>query len=443
VPDCRSIEGTKRVLELATAATADDLVIALISGGGSSLLTCPAGGDAAIGLKEVQDTTAALLGSGATIHEMNKVRACLDTVKGGGLARAAWPARLVTLILSDVIGDDLSTIATGPTVIPRAIMSAPAVIPRAIVSAPAVIPRSTASANPQGEPADSWAASTSAATVMAKCAAEEEALAVLNRFSLRPPAIPQSVLDHLTAIKPVASVTAGPGPDYGTVQIVANNSIAAGAFAAACPDMNATLLTLAAEGDAAEVGRLLVRIARHKAEAAHTAAAGAAGEAAGSASASAPVSTAGIVVLMAGETTVRLPAVGCGSGGRNQHMALAAALELEAWEADAQGKPAWAGGAALAQGAVFVAVGTDGTDGPTDAAGGIVTSRSAAAARVKGCDVRRCLERCDAFSALEAAGIVTMGDDEAIPSAGGLLKTGPTGTNVMDIYAVFVPFRLS
>lgn len=409
IPDWRGVEGTRRVMELAAAATADDLVIAVISGGGSALLTAPIGlcvpGAAAesesheaaarsapasstgspdlSGLAAVQATTSALLGCGATIHDVNRVRACLDTVKGGGLARAAWPARLVTLVLSDVIGDDLSTIASGVTIL-----------------------------GGRGQGADKRRRFPGHGA--------NEALRVLETYGLAAPGVPQRVMDHLrraaaaedaAAASPaedaIASSGAGPGPDYGAVCVVASNARAVAAFEAACAGMEVLTLTAAAEGEAADVGRLLVRIGRHR---------------------SAVAGGRGLVVLMGGETTVRLPAAGAGRGGRNQHMALAAALELQAWEESEAGV-----------GAVFVAVGTDGTDGPTDAAGGIVTSQTAAAARAAGVNPDACLQACDSYKALEAAGVVLMDPSEPVPVTGGLLKSGPTGTNVMDIYAVFVP----
>lgn len=113
VPDAMSVEAAKRILESVQGLGPDDLVIALISGGGSSLLVSPAGG---MTLADKQAVNAALLASGATIAEMNTVRKQLSTIKGGRLAQVAYPAKVVTLVISDVPGDDPSEIASGPTV---------------------------------------------------------------------------------------------------------------------------------------------------------------------------------------------------------------------------------------------------------------------------------------------------------------------------------------
>ncbi|MGD2148608.1 MAG: glycerate-2-kinase family protein, partial [Anaerolineae bacterium] len=113
VPDASSVRGAQAVADLARQATERDLVICLISGGGSALLTLPAPG---LSLDDVQRVTSALLRSGATINEMNTVRKHCSGIKGGNLARLAAPAQLVTLILSDVVGDPLDVIASGPTV---------------------------------------------------------------------------------------------------------------------------------------------------------------------------------------------------------------------------------------------------------------------------------------------------------------------------------------
>ena len=113
LPDANGLKAAKKILALANDATADDLVVVLISGGGSALLPLPADG---ITLEDKQTTMAALLASGATIHEINTLRKQLSAIKGGRLARAAWPARVATLILSDVVGDDPAVIASGPTV---------------------------------------------------------------------------------------------------------------------------------------------------------------------------------------------------------------------------------------------------------------------------------------------------------------------------------------
>src|SRR5258708_31034735 len=113
VPDAAGVDATRAIVELLEETNTDDLVICLISGGGSALLTLPADG---ITLEDLQHTTDALLRSGASINEINVVRKHLDMVKGGGLARIAAPAQAITLVLSDVVGNPLDAIASGPTV---------------------------------------------------------------------------------------------------------------------------------------------------------------------------------------------------------------------------------------------------------------------------------------------------------------------------------------
>lgn len=430
VPDEAGVAGTLRILELARSADASDLVVALVSGGGSALLTAP--GRSAVdgsctapgvGLSAMQATTRALLASGASIDELNAVRAVLDGVKGGGLAAAAWPARLVTLLLSDVVGDRPAVVASGPTVLPGrptsgaavagALAAAPSHGPKALavlrgrgLMAPGALPEATVAAV-EAAAAGAAAATAAALGVSDGAAAAATAASTLPRGEGTSTA---AGAGHGAADKPSA---AGPDPGYGAIDIVASNAIAAAAFARACPGYAARLLTTRAEGEAEDLARLLVRMGRQVAEQADD----------GWATARAPC-----VLIAAGETTVTVPrGAPTGAGGRNQHMALAAALELEAWEAAEPGT-----GAARV---TFIAAGTDGTDGPTDAAGGIATSLTAARARAAGVDPVDALADFNSYEALKAAGVV---DGSAAGAADGLLVTGPTGTNVMDMYAVFV-----
>jgi len=421
VPCEAGVAGTRRVLELAESAGENDVVVAVVSGGGSALLTAPSGRTASDGssvdLGALRATTGRLLRCGASIDEVNAVRSVLDTVKGGGLARAVWPARLVTLLVSDVVGDRVGVIASGPTVLPGRTR------PTASRSEPPT-PEGTTAHREAGAAEPAVSAALRVLRRRGLLTTRMEAAARGGRdgggaaVSDWPDDwLPRCVVEAVMAApreqhgpgEPGAA-PAGPGPEYGSVHIVASNAAAVEAMLEALPGVTPVVLTSRAEGDAAELGRLLVRTARHKVE-------GGVG---------APAGAAPFVVMAAGETTVTMaPDAEPGKGGRNQHMALAASLELEAWARE---------DAASAARCVFLAAGTDGTDGPTDAAGGMVSSTTAGAARAAGRDPEASLAAFDAYHALAAAGTTRPGDDEPA-RAGGLLITGPTGTNVMDVYA--------
>ena len=330
VPDENSIRGAQAVADLARQATERDLVICLISGGGSALWTLPVPG---LSLADLQALTGALLRSGATINEINTVRKHCSRIKGGHLARLVAPATLVTLILSDVVGDPLDVIASGPTV-----------------------PDSTTVADAQ---------------------------AVLERYGIR------------SLEREVFQETPKPGdPAFERVQhvIVGSNRLAALAAAEQARQLgfHALLLSTYVEGEAREVARVAAALA--KGVRAH----------------SDPLPPPACLVW-GGETTVTVR--GHGTGGRNQELALAAALALDGWP-----------------GVLVMALATDGTDGPTDAAGAIVTGETVARARALGLDPRAALEANDSYSLFDA-----LGDR---PS--GLIRTGPTGTNVNDLLLVLV-----
>jgi len=330
VPDENSIRGAQAVADLARQATERDLVICLISGGGSALWTLPVPG---LSLADLQALTGALLRSGATINEINTVRKHCSRIKGGHLARLVAPATLVTLILSDVVGDPLDVIASGPTV-----------------------PDSTTVADAQ---------------------------AVLERYGIRP--LGGGVFQE----------TPKPGdPAFERVQhvIVGSNRLAALAAAEQARQLgfHALLLSTYIEGEAREVARVAAALA--KGVRAH-------GD---------PLPPPACLVW-GGETTVTVR--GHGTGGRNQELALAAALALDGWP-----------------GVLVMALATDGTDGPTAAAGAIVTGETVARARALGLDPRAALEANDSYSLFDA-----LGDR---PS--GLIRTGPTGTNVNDLLLVLV-----
>ncbi len=329
VPDERGVAAAEEILALAAGAGGEDLVICLISGGASALMPLPAEG---FTLAEKQGLTRQMLAAGANIHEMNCVRKHLSRIKGGQLARAAAPAQVLTLILSDVIGDDLSTIGSGPTA-----------------------PDPT-----------TW----------------DGVDEILRRFGLGLP-------------RPVARVeTPKPGdPLFGRVRnvIIGSNALSVDAAAGKARELGYRPLVLSTtiEGETRDVARMHVQIAREAQRAGR------------------PVGTPACI-LSGGETTVTVR--GAGMGGRNQEFALVAGMEL-----------------VDVPGIVALSAGTDGTDGPTDAAGGLADSGTVARALAKGRRARTDLENNDSYRFLEAAG--------------DLLKTGPTRTNVMDIRILLVEKR--
>jgi glycerate 2-kinase len=337
LPDEAGVAAARRMAYLLGGGTGRDLVLAVISGGGSALLALPAAG---IGLTDLQATTDLLLHCGATILELNAVRKHLSQVKGGGLARLAAPNRLVSLILSDVVGDPLDAIASGPTA-----------------------PDSTTFA-------DAWA--------------------VLERYGLVGQ-VPPPVRERLqTGLRGDLPETPKPGdPLFNGVQnvIVGSNRLAAEAAVeeARARGLNALILSTFVEGEARQVGRVAAALAK---------------ELVGH---DRPVSRPACLVW-GGETTVTV--CGAGRGGRNQELALAAALAMD-------GLPD----------VLLVALGTDGTDGPTDAAGAVITGETLARARALGLEPAAHLADNDAYPFFEA-----LGD---------LIHTGPTGTNVNDLLFIF------
>ena len=318
VPDENSFRATQAALDLVAGAKETDTVLFLLSGGGSALFEKPLipGG-------ELQDITQQLLACGADIVEMNTIRKRLSAVKGGRFALACAPARVYSIVLSDILGDPLDMIASGP----------------------AVPDRST-------------------------CA---QAQAIAETYGLRLSEAARACLQQET---PKAL-------DNVETHITGSVRELCAAAAEACGQLGyqPVLLTDHLDCEAREAGRFLADIARTHA---------------GRGQATA--------YLAGGETVVRL--TGHGLGGRNQELALAAAPGLA-------GLPA----------AVF-SVGSDGTDGPTDAAGGYVDGDTAAALAARGLDAGAVLADNDAYHALQAVN--------------GLIVTGPTGTNVNDVAVVLV-----
>ena len=338
VPDRRGAEAARAIRDLASTASADDLVLVLVSGGGSALTPAPA---PPITLEEKQSLTRLLLRAGANINQLNAVRKHCSTLKGGQLARAAAPARVQALLLSDVIGDPLDVIASGPT-------------------APD--------------------ASTFA-----------EAMGILARFDVRDQVAPSIVARLQQGMQGEIPETPKPGdPLFERVGnlVIGNNALVVDAAAAAARELGLVphVLTRSLEGEARGVGRRFAAMARDIREG------------------RGPVAPP-CCVIAGGETTVTVR--GQGSGGRCQELALAAALELE-------GVP----------GVVVLAAGTDGSDGPTTAAGGLADGASARRARAAGVDL--------------SAHLADNSSHAALAALGDLLVTGPTNTNLLDLYLIVV-----
>lgn len=338
LPDQAGVDAARQVVHLLETLGEHDLVILCISGGASALLPFPAD---TLSLQDLQVTTELLLRAGASIDEINCVRKHLSQLKGGQLMRRAFPASVLALILSDVVGDSLDVIASGLTV--------------------------------------------------ADTSAFEDAWDVLARYQLDV-AVPSSVREHLQqGCKGLIPET----PKSGDIifEKVVNTMVASNRMAALAAVAEArrrgyrsVLLSTFVEGEAREVARVTVALARSIR--AH-------GD---------PVSSPACIVW-GGETTVTVR--GQGKGGRNQELALAAAIALE-------GLPDVA----------LLALATDGSDGPTDAAGAVVDGTSAERMRAAGWQCIVELLENNAYPALD--------------SIGALLKIGPTGTNVNDLTVLLV-----
>jgi len=338
LPDEAGLRAAERILEILGRAGRDDLVICLISGGGSALLPLPAAG---LDLAQKIRLTDLLLRSGATIQEINAVRKHLSRIKGGRLAEAAAPAQVAVLILSDVVGNPLDAIASGP-----------------------------AAPDPT---------------------TYEQALAVLRRHGLEDQ-VPGSVLEVLRrGARGELPETPKPGnPVFRrvrTVVIGSNEHAARAAVAAArARGYRPLLLTTFLEGEAREAARVFGAIARSVQE--H----------------GAPLRPPACL-LAGGETTVTVR--GPGQGGRCQEFALAAAQAIRGRRSIIVG-----------------AFGTDGTDGPTDAAGAMADGTTVERARRAGLDPAAALAANDAYPFFSA-----LGD---------LIVTGPTRTNVNDLYVALI-----
>ena len=338
IPDAGGLKNAQRILALAQRASKKDLVVCLLSGGGSALLPLPAPG---ITLADKQATMHELLACGATIAEINTLRKHLSAVKGGLLARAVFPATLLCMVISDVVGDDLSTIASGPTV-----------------------------ADP---------------TTFADC------LGIINTYQLGN-RLPASVMRHIqNGAAGLETETPKPGDpvfEKGFAHICADNTAALAAAADSARHLGYRTLILSSimEGETRYVARMHGAMAK------------------------AILKTGNPVwppacMLSGGETTVTIQ--GAGKGGRNQEFCLALTDTIAGQEH-----------------IVVLSGGTDGTDGPTDAAGAVVSDRTASRAAQAGLSPARYLADNDSFTFFE--------------KMGSLLVTGPTNTNVMDLRVVLV-----
>lgn len=333
IPDSRGVTGTEKIIQLLENTRQDDLVICLISGGGSALMVSPVRG---VSLQDLQKLTEVLLASGATVNEINVLRKHLDRVKGGQIARYASPAKLICLILSDVVGDPLDVIASGPT-----------------LPDPSTF---------------------------------KDALSILERYQISDQ-MPLSIIDHLNQGRD-AKVGETPKPGEQTFSrannlIVGSNRTAthAALLQAQLEGFNTSILTNYIQGEASQVGRVYAAILRQMANEDQ------------------PIPRPACLIV-GGETTVTIQ--GDGIGGRNQEIALSAVRDL-----------------AELNDVALITLSTDGGDGPTEAAGAVVTGGTYQRAQVQNMDPQTFLDNNNAYNFFKPL------DD--------LLITGPTQTNVNDL----------
>jgi len=331
MPSQRGVESTRQLLEQADAADEETLVVSVITGGGSALLAAPAEG---ISLGELQSTTQSLLDSGATIDEINAVRKHLSAIKGGQLAASTAPGRICGLILSDVVGDELATIASGPFV--------------------------------------------------ADASTYREAQRVIERYDCQ---VPEAVVRRLQrGVSGRIDETPGvddPVFDRVSTTLLGDNGVAVRAAAEAASEAGFEPLILSSQirGESREAAKTQVAVAEETRLSGH------------------PVEPP-VAIVSGGETTVTVS--GGGTGGPNGEFVVSAGVELDEPKV------------------VVAAVDTDGIDGITDAAGGIVDSET-----IESQQGRDGLADNDAYGVLE--------------QAGALIRTGPTGTNVNDLRIVVIP----
>jgi len=338
VPDEAGLSGSKKIVKLLSQTGEKDLVMFLISGGGSALLPYPAEG---LTLEDKQQMTKCLLEVGATIHEINALRKHVSRVKGGRLAKLAFPSALISLILSDVIGDNLDSIASGPTVPDESTFG--------------------------------------------------DCLNILEKYELQDKISPK-VLEFLEegALGRQEETPKAEDPAFKRTQnvIIGNNIMAVKAAKQKAQELGYETLILSTliEGEAREVAKVHAAIAKEIKITGH------------------PIKRPACIIS-GGEITVTIR--GQGLGGRNQEFALAAAITIDRWD-----------------GIVVLSGGTDGTDGPTDAAGAIADGTTVSRAKALQLDAQASLQENDSYHFFQ--------------SLNDLIMTGPTYTNVMDVRLLII-----
>ena len=338
VPDEAGLAGTKHILKLLHGTKENDLIFCLISGGGSALMPLPVPG---LTLKDKQKTTEELLACGATIHEINAIRKHISAIKGGKLAKAAYPGTLISLILSDVIGDDLDVIASGPVAPDK--------------------------------------------STFADCTA------ILDKYNITkkiPPDVSAYIERGNAGLEPETPKPGDPAFDKTQAIIVGSAGLSIGAAREKAIQLgyNTLILSTLVEGETREVAKVHTAIIKEILKSGN------------------PV-TRPACIISGGETTVTIR--GNGLGGRNTEFVLAGAMEISGLDD-----------------VIILSGGTDGTDGPTDAAGAVADGTTVDRARAKGYSAAEYLKNNDSYHFFEAIG--------------DLLKTGPTMTNVMDLRILLV-----
>ncbi len=335
IPDEQGMEGTRALFSLAGKAKEKDLVLFLLSGGASSLMADPT---PTINLNDLAQFNQLMLHKGLRIEEINTLRKHLSTLKGGQMTRAISPATSVSFILSDVVGDPLEVIGSGPTT-----------------------PDNTTF---------------------------QDALRLLDQYALRtytPTSVIQYLEEGAAGLHPETLKTGENSIRETRNILIGNNQIALESACKKAKEMgyNATLMTSTLTGEVQQVASYLSKFAREK-------------------------QLEGVkkhAYLFGGETT--LSVTGKGKGGRNQHLALLAA---QSWSD--------------LEGATLLCAGTDGTDGPTEAAGAVVDNKTLLHSREKSLNLEQHLLHFNAYPFFK--------------KEGGLIITGPTGTNVMDIIILLI-----
>lgn len=336
VPDENGVKGTENILSIVNKASKDDLVICVISGGGSALLTDIPDGCTLNDLKILTDL---LLKSGANINEMNCIRKHLSKVKGGMLSSAAYPARVVSLILSDVIGDPLDVIASGPTA-----------------------PDPTTF---------------------------KDALDIIEKYGIKdkiPAGITKILNEGFNKIRKETLKESDEAFRLTTNFIIGNNRLALKKAREKAEALRyaTKIITDSLHSDVEDVADYIFsKLIKYRNENPGTKS----------------------CLLFGGEPTIKIK--GDGLGGRNQHLALLMAQKING-----------------INGVVFLSGGTDGTDGPTDAAGAIAEPETLKRSEALGLDINKYISDCDSYNFFR--------------QEGGLIKTGPTQTNVMDLIVVLI-----